>query len=376
MSLALGIDLGTSSIKVAIVDGVTCLAHATAPSSEMLITSPEPGWAEQEPDVWWKHVCEAVISLPSELRAQISSIGITYQMHGLVLVDQSHRSLRPAIIWCDSRAVAYGDRAFARLGADYCATHLLNSPGNFTASKLAWISDKEPSCYQQAKWALLPGDYLALRLTGEASTTQTGLSEMILWDFAKETLADAVLTAMDLNPNLFPPARTSFEGKETLSDSVATQLGLNPSATVTYRAGDQPNNAFALGVMQPGEVAANGGTSGVIYAITDQVSADESFRVNSFLHVNHTPDDKRIGVLMCLNGCGAMIRWLRDILFGAEAGYGGFDSGAERGSSGAVKVYPFGNGAERILSNSNPGASLVGLDFSRHSRQDLCRGAI
>ncbi len=376
MSYALGIDLGTSSIKVAIVDGEKCVARASAPASEVPIISVHPGWAEQSPDSWWQHVCEAVLALPAAQRSQVESIGITYQMHGLVLLDSNAEPLRPAIIWCDSRAVEIGEHAFTRLGMEYCSRHTLNSPGNFTASKLAWVRENEPSIYAQTKWAMLPGDYLVMKMTEEASTTRTGLSEMAAWDFMSNSIASPVLDELGLNRSLIPPESGCFESTGTLTARAASELGLRLGTRVTYRAGDQPNNAFALGVMHPGEVAANAGTSGVVYAVSDEATCDESFRVNSFLHVNHISDLKRIGKLMCLNGCGAMVRWMRDLLFGSDAGYEQFDACASRGKSGEVLVYPFGNGAERILRNENVGASFNGVDFARHGREDLCRGAL
>ncbi|MEQ1823371.1 MAG: FGGY family carbohydrate kinase [Fimbriimonadaceae bacterium] len=376
MSLSLGIDLGTSSIKVAVVDGNRCVARASAPQTEMTVNSPQPGWAEQHPEDWWQFVREAILSLPSETRSEIQTIGIAYQMHGLVLVDEQGASVRPAIIWCDSRAVAIGEAAVTELESSYCENSLLNSPGNFTASKLAWVQRHEPEIYQRARYAMLPGDFVAYRFTRQATTTQTGLSEMILWDFAADKLASKVMDALKLDVAHLPTVLASVGHCLTIDSEVAAELGLPATACLTYRAGDQPNNAFALGVLEPGEVAANAGTSGVIYGVSDELTPSPGFLTNKFLHVNHSAKSRRIGVLMCLNGCGSAIRWLRDALFGVGAGYGEFDQVAREATSGEILFYPFGNGAERILENANPGATFSGLDFTRHGRSQLCRSAL
>src|SRR5687768_7831665 len=142
--LLLGIDIGTSSIKVSVVDADNqqCIASTQYPETETGIQSPVPGWAEQSPDDWWKNVQQAILKLNAKKQydpGDIAAIGIAYQMHGLVMVDKEQRSIRNSIIWCDSRAVEIGDNAFEEIGENICFKHLLNSPGNFTASKLAWV---------------------------------------------------------------------------------------------------------------------------------------------------------------------------------------------------------------------------------------------
>ncbi len=377
--LLLGIDLGSSSVKASVMDGETgkCLASAFYPKEEMKIIALNPGWAEQDPETWWENLSAAIKDCSAQLgekSSRIGAIGISYQMHGLVVVDKEMKVLRPSIIWCDSRAVKYGDRAFTALGKEYCLPHLLNSPGNFTASKLAWIKENEPGLFSRIHKIMLPGDYIALRLTGELSTSFTGMSEGIFWDFSKERISDELLDHYGFRKELLPDAYPSFSAQGTLLKTIASSLGLREGIPVSYRAGDQPNNALSLNVLEPGEVAATAGTSGVIYGVTDQKKSDPQSRVNTFLHVNHTLNNSRLGVLLCINGTGILNSWLRRIS-GSNISYDEMNEKASKvlpGSDGLL-ILPFGNGAERMLGNRNPGAHLSGLNFNIHNPGHLYR---
>jgi xylulokinase len=378
----LGFDVGSSSIKAALIDCASGLSvgEAGSPKTELAISAPRPGWAEQDPAVWW----ENVVAAAAELKAasgpafdSVRAIGIAYQMHGLVLVDKAGKVLRPSIIWCDSRAVDIGERAFRGIGEQFCLDRLLNSPGNFTASKLAWVKENEPDIFSRASHMMLPGDWIAFRMTGERSTTQTGLSEGILWDFKAGGRADMVLDWYGIPPGLVPPVMPSFSEQGGITAEAAAALGVKKGTPVCYRAGDQPNNAFSLGVLDPGEAAATAGTSGVVYGIIDSPRFDPASRVNSFVHVNHSAGSPRYGVLMCVNGTGILYSWLRRLLVG-DSGAVAYDelnrvaAQAPVGSDGLV-VLPYGNGAERTLENRNPGASVLGLDFNRHGIPHLLR---
>lgn len=375
----LGIDVGSSSVKVALLDGASgrIISSASSPSTEMAIESPRPGWAEQHPDLWWEHVGRAIGAIrsshPNELRT-VKAIGIAYQMHGLVLLDKDGKPVRPSIIWCDSRAVDTGNEAFAALGEASCLKHLGNSPGNFTASKLAWVKKNEPDVYSQARYCLLPGDYIALRLTGAFGTTPSGLSEAVLWNFSENRLASEVLKHFNIPSTLIPSISPNLGVFAEVRSDVASELGLTPGIPVSYRAGDQPNNALALKVLQPGDVAANAGTSGVIYGVTDGLGVDTQSRVNNFLHINSAPNAPRIGSLMCVNGAGSFYRWAKHTL-GAGKSYAELNALAEMSSVGAAGVIalPYGNGAERTLNNANVGASFESLDLNRHSTADIFR---
>lgn len=382
--LFLGVDIGSSSTKVSVIEGETgqCLGAISYPESELAINSPQPGFAEQDPEAWWdcvKQGCQRLFSRENIDPQRIEAIGISYQMHGLVLVDAQQQVLRPAIIWCDSRAVPYGQAALEALGNDYCFGHLLNSPGNFTAAKLRWVQENQPELFARIHKIMLPGDFIAMKLTGEITTTASGLSEGTLWDFSERKVASRLLDHWGISQELIPQLVPSFGDQGRVSASAAAELGLRAGIRVSYRAGDQPNNAFSLNVTEPGEVAATAGTSGVIYGVTDQPAADTQSRVNTFLHVSDTASQPRNGVLVCVNGTGRLYSWLRQTLAaaGEAPGYDLLNKLADAvpvGSEGLV-FHPFGNGAERIFQNRNLGAHLRHLDFNRHGLGHLVRAA-
>jgi xylulokinase len=379
--LLLGIDLGSSSVKVSIIDGDSgkCLASAFYPKDEMKIIANKPGWAEQDPETWWTNLKASIADCNNQLGAkkkEIGAIGISYQMHGLVTIDKDLKVLRPSIIWCDGRAVTYGEKAFAGIGKDFCLSHLLNSPGNFTATKLAWVKENEPELYSKIYKIMLPGDYFALRLTGELLTTFSGLSEGIFWDFNKEGVSKELIDFFGFDNNILAKAVPSFSIQGKLLKTVASELGLPEAIPVSYRAGDQPNNALSLNVMEPGEVAATAGTSGVIYGVTDQKKHEPLSRVNSFLHVNHESANPRLGVLLCISGTGILNSWLKRNT-GNNMSYDEMNDLAEKVSPGSegLSILPFGNGAERMLGNRDVGARLSGLNFNTHTNAHLFRAA-
>ncbi|MFN0013943.1 MAG: xylulokinase [Saprospiraceae bacterium] len=381
--LLLGLDIGSSSIKAALVDNRTgtTLGSVFAPETEMTIQAPHPGWAEQEPEIWWQHCCTAVQQLLRQAQANpadVAAIGISYQMHGLVALDAKGETVRPAIIWCDGRAVPIGEAAYQALGTHFCLKKYLNSPGNFTASKLRWVREYEPERFEKINQFMLPGDYIAFRLTGEIATSVPGLSEGILWDFSQNGLAHDLLAHYGLDSALVPPVVPTFGIQGRLTANAANQIGLKPGVPLTYRAGDQPNNALALGVLRPGDVAATGGTSGVVYGVMDRPVCDAQNRVNCFAHVNHQPAVPRIGVLLCFNGCGIQYAWLRRILGDDSLSYLEMEhlaASAPVGSDGLCML-PFGNGPERMLGNRDIGGQIHNLKFNQHGRAHLCRAAL
>ena len=385
----LGYDIGSSSVKASLVDAGTgrCAASAFSPGSEAPILSPQSGFAEQDPASWWAYLKEATASVLAQMReasvlqgrafrpADIAAIGISYQMHGLVCTDRDGKVLRPAIIWCDSRAVPYGEKAFTALGGNWCRAHLLNAPGNFTAAKLAWVKEHEPEVYARIHQVMLPGDYIALRLTGTAGTTVSGLSEGIFWDFLENRPSSRLLAHFGFDAGLLPPLLPTFGEQGRLTAAAAAELGLAAGTPVSYRAGDQPNNALSLNVLEPGEVAATAGTSGVVYGVSGTVASDPHSRVNTFAHVNYTPERPRLGILLCINGAGRLNAWMRQHVAPEGLAYAGMNDladGIPTGSDG-VCILPFGNGAERMLGNRHPGGSIHGLDFNRHGRAHLFR---
>ncbi len=377
----LGIDLGSSSVKVSLVDGESgrVMAKSFAPQTEAPILSVRNGWAEQRPEDWWVYFKEALQKALSggQVKAEdVKAIGITYQMHGLVLVDKDLRVLRPSIIWCDSRAVPYGEKAFETLGHEYCLRHLLNSPGNFTAAKLAWVRENEPDLFNHIYKYMLPGDYLAMRMTGEVCTTVPGLSEGMSWDFANNTLDNKLLDFLGIPSEMVAEQVPTFGEQGRLTAAAAQELGLREGTPVCYRAGDQPNNAFSLNVLNPGEVAATAGTSGVVYGISDKVNTDSRSRINMFAHVNHTAEQPRLGVMHCTNGVGILNAWMKRMV-APQVSYEQFNEMAAHAPIGSegVTVLPFGNGAERILENRQVAASIHGINFNNHNANTLARAA-
>lgn len=374
----IGYDIGSSSIKAALLNAETgvCVATATCPEKEMAIEVPHPSWAEQNPESWWQEIINATGILLDKFpvdTAQIKGIGIAYQMHGLVCVDKNQQVLRPAIIWCDSRAVDTGNAAFKALGEQYCLSHLLNSPGNFTASKLRWIQENEPHIYERIHKVMLPGDFIAMKLTGDACTTVSGLSEGTFWDFEENRVSTALLKHYNIDESLLSAIVPTFGLQGQLTAAAAATLKLAPGTPVTYRAGDQPNNAFSLNVLQPGEAATTAGTSGVVYAVHDKNSFDQKSRVNTFVHVNNDDAHTRNGVLMCLNGTGIANSWLKNLV--GDITYPEMNALGQQAPIGAadLQVFPFGNGAERILENRSVGASVSHLNFNRHNRSHMMR---
>jgi len=383
--LFLGIDIGSSSIKLSVFDGEKgkSIASISVPEQEMGFFSENIGWAEQDPNQWWHYIKAGINTLKLDYNINlrhISGIGIAYQMHGLVLTDAQLNPVRPSIIWCDSRAAQIGEDFYNKFGAKNCQEQILGSPGNFTVSKLKWVQEHEPELFSKAVYMLLPGDFIAAKLSGRAQTTASGLSEAALWNFGKGRLAIEILEAFDIPVSLIPEIVPTFGYQATISAAVAQELGFNPEVKITYRAGDQPNNALSLNVLKPGEIATTAGTSAVIYSVTDKDAFDEQNRVNTFLHVNNTQEEKRNGVLLCINGSGILYSWLRRIMslgnndlvsynmLNAEA------LKAEPGSKG-LRFYPFGNGVERIFNNKEAFSGVQNLNFTMHQSPELVRAA-
>lgn len=378
----LGYDIGSSSVKASLVDAESgkCISSDFYPKNEAPIMAVKQGWAEQNPENWWEYLKQATQAILSESKinsADIRAIGISYQMHGLVCVDKNQKVLRPSIIWCDSRAVSYGQKAFETLGKEQCLSHLLNSPGNFTASKLAWVRENEPQVYEQIHKVMLPGDYIAMRLSGEICTTVSGLSEGMFWDFKQNCIAGFLMDYYGLDTSLIADIKPTFAEQGRVSVAAARELGLKEGTPITYRAGDQPNNALSLNVFNPGEIASTAGTSGVVYGVNGSVNYDPQSRVNTFAHVNHTATQTRLGVLLCINGTGILNSWMKRNVAPDGISYAAMNDLAAQapiGSAG-ISILPFGNGAERMLENRETGCSICGVNFNLHSKCHLVRAA-
>ncbi|MCC5936563.1 MAG: carbohydrate kinase [Lunatimonas sp.] len=378
--LLIGYDIGSSSVKTTLLDARTgrVVASATRPGEEMVIESPQVGWAEQDPATWWTYIQETthLIRQEAAIKAgEVLGIGISYQMHGLVMLDKQRQVIRPSIIWCDSRAVGIGNKAFQEMGESYCLEHLLNSPGNFTASKLRWVKENEPSNFDRVDKIMLPGDYIAMKLTGEILTSETGLSEGIFWDFPQNGVSQTLMDHYGLPSSVLPEAVPSFSHQGNLSSSASELLGLESGIPVTYRAGDQPNNAFSLNVLEEGELATTAGTSGTVYGVSTRPVYDPASRVNTFVHVNHQQEDPRYGVLLCVNGTGILNSWIKRLIGGNTISYNQMNDLAADvpiGSEG-LSFIPFGNGAERIMQNRQIDAHLQGLNLLKHDKRHVLR---
>ncbi len=378
----LGYDIGSSSVKACLVNANSgkIVASDFFPKEEMKITAVKSGWAEQDPADWWANLKLAHQSVMQKAGAKgedIQAIGITWQMHGLVIVDKDKNVLRPSIIWCDSRAVPYGEKAFQAIGEEKCLSRLLNSPGNFTASKLAWVKENEPHVYEKIDKLMLPGDYIGMKLTGDIVVTIEGMSEGIFWDFKTNALSEDVLNYYGIPKSFFPEIKPVFGIQGYVSSEAAKELGLKEGTPVSYRAGDQPNNALSLNVFEPGEIASTAGTSGVVYGVLDQLNYDKLSRVNTFAHVNYTPEQIRLGVLLCINGTGILNSWMKRNLALEGLSYNDMNNLALQSPIGSkgISIIPFGNGAERVLENKDVNCSIHGINFNIHDKKDILRAA-
>ncbi len=378
----LGFDVGSSSVKASLVDSDSgvCVASAFYPEKEAPIIAVKSGWAEQNPQMWWDNAklsLKKVMADSSVKGEDIKAIGISYQMHGLVCVDKNQNVLRPSIIWCDSRAVPYGEKAFENIGPKECLGHLLNSPGNFTASKLAWVKENEPQLFEKIYKIMLPGDYIAMKLSGTINTTISGLSEGMLWDFKNKKVAKFLLDYFGFDESLIADIVPTFSIQSEVSEAAANELGLKAGTPISYRAGDQPNNALSLNVFNPGEIASTAGTSGVVYGVLGEANYDIKSRVNTFAHVNYQKDMERLGVLLCINGTGILNAWMRRNVAPEGISYSDMNdmmASVPVGSDG-ITIIPFGNGAERVLENKEIGCSIHGVNFNKHGKAHLMRAA-
>lgn len=378
----LGYDIGSSSVKASIVNAETgkCVSSAFFPKSEAEIIAVKQGWAEQRPEQWWEHLKQSTAAVLAESKvnpADIKAIGISYQMHGLVCIDRDHNVLRPAIIWCDSRGVPYGEKAFDELGHEKCLSHLLNSPGNFTATKLKWVKDNEPEVFERIDKIMLPGDYIAMKLTDRVCTTVSGLSEGMFWDFKNGRIADFLMEYLGFSSSIIPEIVPTFSVQGQVTAHAAAELGLAEGTPVCYRAGDQPNNALSLNVFNPGEIASTAGTSGVVYGVNGEINYDPKSRVNTFAHVNHTNEQTRLGILLCINGTGILNSWVKRTVAPEGISYPAMNDLAAQAPIGSegVSILPFGNGAERVLQNREIGSSIHGVNFLKHGKQHIVRAA-
>jgi xylulokinase len=378
----IGYDIGSSFVKGVLWDEERgeVAAHVTVPDREMPIRAEKADWAEQDPEMWWEAVKAAtqrLIDMVPGAGGRVRGIGVSYQMHGLVLLDRDGKVLRPSIIWCDSRATGMGKELEKAVGEEAVRRQLLNSPGNFTVSKLAWVIRNEPETASRIRWVMLPGDWIAYQLTGMVSTTVCGLSEGMLWNFKDHVPHVKALEAAGADPEWIPPVAPNPGDQGVVGSAVGAEMGFAPGARVLFRGGDQPMNAYGLGVDGPGMWAASAGTSGVLYRVDPVREAEPTGMANRFAHIGHSAENPAIGTLLCLNGAGIAYAWLRRVMFAGQE-YAAINEHVAAVPAGAdgVMFHPFGNGAERMLDNRQPGAGWSGIHFNRHGQGHLARAVM
>jgi xylulokinase len=320
MSLMMGIDVGTTATRAIVVrpDGhVAGAATVGHPPIQM----PKAGWAEQNPEDWWHATIEAVrtaVERSGAAGAEIASIGLSGQMHGVTLLDKANVVLRPAIIWCDQRTQPQCDWITNRVGAERLI-RLVSNPAitGFSAPKLLWIRDHEPRLYERAAHLLLPKDYVRLRLTGEFATDVSDASGTLVFDVVNRRWSEEVLEILQIDRAILPVARESVEVSGAISSEAALLTGLRARTPVMAGAGDQAASAVGNGIVSPGLASATLGTSGVIFSYTDSPKMDPQGRVHTFCHA--VP--RKWHVMGVTQGAGLSLRWFREQLGESEAWY-------------------------------------------------------
>ena len=384
MKYLLGIDVGTSGTKVALFDTAGVLIGSA--THEYPLIQPENGWAEQEPDQWWRAVVAGISDLvrdhPSESSA-LAGIGVTGQMHGLVMLDELGAVIRPAILWCDGRTIEQCAEITERVGAERLIAITANPalPG-FTAPKILWVRQKEPESFTRCRHILLPKDYIRYRLTGVLAADATDASGTNLFDVTRRQWSEEVLAALEIDPALLPEVYESPEVVGTLSETAATETGLKAGLPVVAGAGDNAAAAVGLGVVSPGRAFTSIGTSGVIFAHSDTVAIDPGGRVHTFCAA--APGTWT--VMSCTLAAGLSLRWWRDtfsqqeIAEALERGVDPYEVITEQVAAiplGADRLIylPYLMGERSPLLDSNARGVFFGLTTT-HTRAHLARAVM
>lgn len=310
MSYLLGVDIGTSGTKVLAINETGKIAAST--SAEYPLLTPRPLWAEQHPQDWWSATCicirKIVETIPPE---QIVGIGLSGQMHGLVMLDDKNEVLRPAILWCDQRTQAQCDWITETVGASTLIEETCNPVlTGFTAPKMVWARDNEPEVFSQARMHLLPKDYVRFKLTGEFATEVSDASGTSLLNVPKREWSTPVLDKLEIPIEHLPRVYESFEVSGKISRDGAAATGLKEGTPVVGGGGDQAAGAVGNGIVQSGVISVTTGTSGVVFAFADSPAIDRALRVHTFCHA--VPNKWHVmGVML---SAGGSLRWYRDAL--------------------------------------------------------------
>jgi xylulokinase len=374
----LGIDVGTGGTRAVVVDpDGNVVASATA--EHIPFVSTHTGWAEQDPEDWWRATIAAVREVLSKLDAdEIKAVGFSGQMHGLVLLDQSDEVLRPAIIWCDQRTDSQCKFLTEQVGADRLIELTCNPALTaFTLPKILWVREWEAELWQKVRTALLPKDYVRLKLSGDRATDVADASGTLLFDVKGRKWSTAMLSATEIDERLLPRVYESPEVTGSISKAGAEATGLRAGTPLIAGGGDQAAGAVGMGIVRPGTASATIGTSGVVFAATDKPKLDPKGRVHTFCHA--IPG--RWHVMGVTQGAGLSLRWFRD-QFGASGG-DACDS-YDRLTEEASLVSPGGNGLiwmPYLMGERTPHldpfarAALVGLTAS-HTRAHIVRAVM
>jgi len=316
MPYLLGLDIGTTGTRALLVDEV---GHIVASAvSEYPLYTPQPQWAEQDPADWWQATCEATraaLARAGVSGEEVGGVGLSGQMHGVVLLDEQDEVLRPSIIWCDQRSQAQCDWITDRVGEERLIELTCNPAlTGFSAPKLLWIRDNEPQTYEQGRKFLLPKDYIRLRLTGEYASEVSDASGTTLFDVRKRRWSDEVLSTLGVDRDLLPEVYESPEVSGRVNAAAAEATGLAPGTPVVGGGGDQAAGAVGNGVVETGILSSTIGSSGVLFAFTDEPVLDPQGRMQSFCHA--VPG--KWHVMGVTQGAGLSLRWFRDNFGGAE----------------------------------------------------------
>lgn len=384
MEYLLGIDIGTSGTRAVLFDPVG--RAAASASREYPLYQPENGWAEQDPADWWDACAAAVRSVLGQsgaAPAEIAGVGLSGQMHGLVMLDESGAVLRRAILWCDGRTGRECAEITGRVGARRLIEITANPAlAGFTASKILWVRKNEPELFKKCRHILLPKDYVRYRLTGEFATDVSDASGMNLMDIPRRRWSAEILGKLEIDPSLLAELHESCEVTGAVTPAAAERTGLAPGTPVVGGAGDNAAAAVGTGVVEAGKAFTTIGTSGVVFAHADRVAIDPEGRVHTFCSA--VPG--KWTVMGCTLAAGLSLKWLRDNFFPAEkeaaAGLGAdpyrlMDRQAARVPIGANRLLflPYLMGERSPLLDPDARGVFFGLS-AIHTKYDMLRAVL
>jgi xylulokinase len=385
MSTYLGIDIGTSGTKtLAVREDGHILAASTV---DYPLYSPKPGWSEQMPEDWWQATITGVQQVLAKGKikpADVKGIGLSGQMHGSVFLDKSHAVIRPALLWNDQRTAAECEEIESKAGGRAALIHMVANPAltGFTAPKILWLRNHEPQNYERVAQVLLPKDYVRFRLTGEFATEVSDASGTLLLDVANRNWSAPLLKKLHIDPALLPKVYESEEVSGRLTEGTAKLLGLPAGTPVVGGGGDQAAGAVGNGIVQTGVISATMGTSGVVFAHSDEVQIDPGGRVHTFCHAVRG----KWHVMGVVLSAGGSLQWYRNRFADAEAAvakaldvdtYEVMTQEAANAPAGCEGLYflPYLTGERTPHADPHCRGAWIGLSL-RHGRPHLIRSVM